>query len=336
MIREFLKLARSFNAVLTGVSPVMGAIVMQEYNLLFLFILFIIGFFGHSFGFILNDILDFKIDKHSSEISDRPLISGSISLKSAWIYAIISLIIPFIIALYISYSENNYFSIIILIFSAVFIIIYDLTSKKLPFMDIFVSLAIFLFILYGVSTQVTSFSEIPLIAWLVCILGAIQVLYMQIIAGGLKDIENDYKKGAKTGAIKLGVRVNNNLLYVSTLFKIVAFGIQIINIILVFLPFFYLAQFQTYTTLTYFQWFILVLISLLMLYLSYRLLHMGTFVRKNARKLIGSHYMIHFCLVPIMLMTFNLWIGLLVFFPGLGFILSNIVLHGTLLQPKTM
>ena len=37
MIREYLKLARSFNAVLTGVSPVMGAVAMQEYDLFTVF-----------------------------------------------------------------------------------------------------------------------------------------------------------------------------------------------------------------------------------------------------------------------------------------------------------
>ena len=68
-IREYLKLARSFNAALTGVSPVMGAIAMEQYNILTLFILFLIGFFGHTYGFVLNDILDYKIDKTSREIA---------------------------------------------------------------------------------------------------------------------------------------------------------------------------------------------------------------------------------------------------------------------------
>ena len=96
MIREYLKLARSFNAVLTGVSPVMGAIAMEQYNLITLFLLFLIGFFGHTFGFVFNDIIDYKIDKTSSEISDRPLISGTISIKKAWIFAIISIALAFI------------------------------------------------------------------------------------------------------------------------------------------------------------------------------------------------------------------------------------------------
>jgi 4-hydroxybenzoate polyprenyltransferase len=83
MIREYLKLARSFNAVLTGISPVMGAIAMQQYDIIILILLFLIGFLGHTFGFVFNDIIDYSIDKSSKEISDRPLISGTISLRNA-------------------------------------------------------------------------------------------------------------------------------------------------------------------------------------------------------------------------------------------------------------
>jgi hypothetical protein len=50
----------------------------------------------------------------------------------------------------------------------------------------------------------------------------------------------------------------------------------------------------------------------------------------------GVYYVFNFSLVPIMLMKLNPWTGVLVFFPGLGFILSNIILHGTIFQPKTM
>jgi len=63
---------------------------------------------------------------------------------------------------------------------------------------------------------------------------------------------------------------------------------------------------------------------------------MESFERVKARKFIGSHYMVNFGLAPIMLMSLNPWAGLLIFFPALGFVLSNIVLHGTILQPKTM
>ncbi len=336
MIREYLKLARSFNAVLTGISPVMGAIAMQQYNILSLLILFLIGFLGHTFGFVFNDIIDYKIDKSSKEISDRPLISGSISLKNAWIFALACIILAFVIAVSVAYTSSNYFPLIILALSALCIILYDLISKKFPFMDMLVALGIFFFILYGASTQVQQFSDITLLAWFICILGSIQVLFMQIVAGGLKDIENDYQSGAKTAAVALGVRVKNKRLYTSKSFQFLAFSIQLIDIVLIFTPFFILEKFTESLFLAMFQLLLLGIISGMMLFLSYQLMNMGTFNRKKARTFIGSHYMINFALVPILLMTLNPWAGILIFFPALGFILSNLILHGTVLQPKTM
>lgn len=335
-IREYLKLARSFNAVLTGVSPVMGAIAMQQYDLLTLFLLFIAGFFGHTYGFVLNDIIDYKLDKSSEEISDRPLISGTISLKKAWVFAVVSMIISFCVAFYLAFNTQIYYPVLVLASSAIFITIYDLISKKLPGMDIFVGLGIFSLILYGASTNVESIYDITPLTWIVCLLGSIQVLFMQFIAGGMKDIENDYRQGAKTLAIKMGVRIKNGKLFVSKSFKILAYGIQIIDVIVVFLPFFIIWNINNLTMFQYFQWVVIILISLLMFFISYRLLSMEKFERSRARKFIGSHYMVNFMIVPIMLMTLNPWAGLLMFFPLLGFILNNLILHGTLLQPKTM
>ncbi len=336
MIREYLKLARSFNAVLTGISPVMGAIAMGQYDIGMLFILFLIGFFGHSFGFVFNDIIDYNIDKTSKEISDRPLISGTISLRNAWIFAFLCMFLAFFIAFLIAYQSSIYYPLLILAVSASFIAIYDLISKKLPFMDVLVAIGIFFFILYGASTQVKSLSELTFLTWIVCILGSIQVLFMQIVAGGLKDIENDYQTGAKTAAVRLGARVVDKKLHVPFAFQLLAFSIQIADIILVFSPFILVNDFSSNLYIRFFQWMFLIIISTLMLLLSYRLMNMDVFNRKKARTYIGSHYMINFALVPIMLMAVNPWAGILVFFPALGFVLSNIILHKTVLQPKTM
>jgi 4-hydroxybenzoate polyprenyltransferase len=339
MIREYLKLSRSFNAVLTGVSPVMGAIAMEQYNIVTLFLLFLVGFLGHTFGFVFNDIIDYKIDKSSEEISDRPLISGTISIKKAWIFAIASMIVAFIIALYIAIINQNFFPVLILAVSAFFIALYDLISKKYPFMDVFVSFGVFFLILYGAfygKTSVKSIYDISKLAWTVCVLGSIQVLFMQTVAGGMKDIENDFMKGAKTSAIKMGVRITDGTLKVSLRFKAFAYIVQMADMIIVFLPFFIVWEINNPSVLQYFQWVLLGIIGVMMFTLSHRLLSMKHFERSKARKFIGSHYVTNFALVPIMLMTLNPWAGLLVFFPALGFILSNVILHGTILQPKTM
>ena len=339
MVREYLKLARSFNAVLTGVSPVMGAIAMEQYNILCLFLLFLVGFLGHTFGFVFNDIVDYKIDKYSKEISDRPLISGTISVKKAWVFAIASMVAAFIIAIYIAVTTHSFFPIVVLAISSFFIILYDLTSKKFPFTDVLVALGLFFLILYGAfygNVPVKSIYDITKLAWIVCVLGSIQVLFMQIVTGGMKDIENDFMKGAKTLAVQMGVRIVNGNLKVSSSFKTLAYSIQLTDIIIAFLPFFIIQNFSKSPILQYFQWLMLVIIAILMFFLSHKLLSMKRFERFRARKLIGSHYVTNFALVPIMLMSLNPWSGLLVFFPAVGYILSNIIVHGTILQPKTM
>lgn len=340
MIREYLKLARSFNAVLTGISPVMGAIAMGQYNILLLFPLFLVGFLGHTYGFVLNDIVDYKIDKFSKEISDRPLISGTISIKNARLFAFISLMAAFAVSLYVAFRTQNFFSIIILTISGFFITLYNLISKKYPFTDILVALGIFFLIFYGAITVAGTFSAIKPLVWIVCVLGSIQVFFMQIVTGGMKDVENDFKKGARTLAIRMGVRVTNGNLNVSIAFKAIAYGIQLTNILIVFLPFYlpfyFFGAVWNPSVLQYFQWAVLGIIALLMFFLSYKLLSMKRFERMKARKLIGSHYITNFALVPVMLMILTPWAGLLIFFPALGFILSNIILHGTILQPRTM
>jgi 4-hydroxybenzoate polyprenyltransferase len=336
MIREYLKLARSFNAVLTGISPVMGAIAMQQYNIPTLIILFFIGFLGHSFGFVFNDILDYNIDKSSKEISDRPLISGTISIRNAWIFAFSCMIVAFILSAYLAVTTQRFFPILILAVSAFFIALYDIISKKFPLTDFFVAFGVFFLILYGASTVTGTITQLTSLTWFVCVLGAIQVLYMQIVAGGMKDIENDYYRGAKTLAIKMGIRIIDGKLKVSARYKALAYSIQLIDLIIVFMPFFIIWNIRNLSAYQYIQWAALLLIGVLMLFLSHRLLSMENFDRMKARKLIGSHYMINFTLVPIMLMSLNPWAGILMFLPGLGFVISNLLLHGTLLAPKTM
>jgi 4-hydroxybenzoate polyprenyltransferase len=336
MIREYLKLARSFNAVLTGISPVMGAIAMQQYDIITLILLFLIGFLGHTFGFVFNDIIDYNIDKSSKEISDRPLISGTISLRNAWIFAFGSMAAAFLISLYLAVTTQHFFPLLILAISASFVILYDLVSKKFPLTDFFVAVGVFFLIVYGASNTTGSLTSLTTLTWIVCILGAIQVFIMQIIAGGMKDIENDFYRGARTLAVQMGVRVNEGKLYVPSSFKAIAYGIQLVDLIIVFLPFFIVWNIRTLSLFQYIQWAFLIFVGILMLFLSHKLLTMERFERTRARKLIGSHYMINFTIVPIMLMSLNPWAGLLMFFPGLGFIFSNLILHGTILQPKTM
>ncbi len=337
-IKEYLKLSRSFNAGITACAPVLGALSMwnvNETSFFWLFILFLIGYFGHTYGFALNDILDVKIDQTSTELKDRPLVCKTITMRNAWIFTLSSAAIAFLLAIIYAVHTAHYFPILILFISSILTTIYDVKSKKYPLMDIFVAGGIFFLILYGATT--VSLNLIPL-AWLVCSLGTMQVLFMQFIAGGLKDIENDFKRGANTLAVKIGVRIKKGILTVPISFKIFSYSIQIIELILLFTPFF-LIKSKSFTPLSsshYVQIIVLILLSILMLYISHKLITMKRFEREKARKLIGSHFQINYLIVPLMLMAVMPWTIILAIIPLLFFLFSNIILHGTILQPKTM
>ncbi len=328
MLREYLKLSRSFNAGLTGIAPVLGAISMGEGNILPLFLLFLVGFFGHIYGFAVNDIMDLKVDSLSKDLRERPLVSGKISTRTAWIFALSAMILSFLIAIFLGVYFYSLLSLPFLIFSAISITIYDLISKKYPAMDIFVGSGIFLLILYGASSVNWPISSL---AWIVCSLGTLQVLFMQFIIGGMKDVEHDYKGKANTLAIKMGARIKNGMMIIPKKFMALAYGIEIVYLAFLFIPFIYFFDFEEHVA----KILILIFLSIVMFFVSKKLLEMKKFDRNRARKLIGIHYSVNYSLVPIMLMALNPWIGLLIVVPPAAFLLSNLGLHG-LFQPKTM
>ena len=94
---------------LTGVAPVLGALTMwQDGNteILSYFVLFLIGCLAHVYGFVLNDLVDIKVDKLSKELFARPLVRESISRKKATYFAVICMIASFILSIYYFNSQN--------------------------------------------------------------------------------------------------------------------------------------------------------------------------------------------------------------------------------------
>ncbi|RLF39266.1 MAG: hypothetical protein DRN21_03810, partial [Thermoplasmata archaeon] len=160
MIKEYLKLSRSFNAGLTAIAPVLGALSSGEYALEHLLLFFLVGFFGHCYGFALNDIIDYRIDRLADELTDRPLISGTISIRNAWIFTAAMLVLSLSIAVAIAFMYSAFVPLILLVLSALSITTYNLISKKMPAMDVFVALGVLLLILYGAFTVSGTLSKL--------------------------------------------------------------------------------------------------------------------------------------------------------------------------------
>ena len=329
MLKEYIKLTRPFNLALTGIAPVLGALSVNENNLFSLFVLFIIGCLSHIYGFVFNDYIDVKIDKKSGELIERPLVSGAIKRKNALFFAVVSMILSWILALYFFSSPYNFLMLIsILIFADILATIYNFVSKKTPGMDFFVGGAVFFLIIFGAATVSLDLTRFAII---VAFIGSTQVLFMNMVNGGLKDIDHDCVAGGKTVAVALGVKVEKGKMTTPNSFRIVAYSIAVIHLFLVFTPFIFLG-------VVYSAWqiIILIILSAITLYFVTKMLTMKIFIRKNVRKNIGLHVIFMYALAPVMMMSLNPYIGFLAFVPPIGFLISNLVLHGGVLKPETM
>ncbi|MGQ9582428.1 MAG: UbiA family prenyltransferase [Thermoplasmatota archaeon] len=339
-VAEYLKLARSFNLALTAVGPVFGALAMGEGSLPRLLQLFIVGAGAHIYGFVLNDYIDMHIDSLSAELKDRPLVSGSVRPGAALALALSGLAVMLCAgyALVIGYPR----AIIVLLIAAILATVYDLISKHLPGMDILVASAVFFLCAFGAVSVAKDILYVTRLAWIVCGLGGLQVLFMNIVAGGLKDLDHDSRGGGRTLAVALGCRVHGgrNALEIASPFRALAYAIQLLYLALLFSPF-ALGLLPT-ADWPLPNWILTALLAALaslsgaMLLVSARLLSQRRFVRNRMRKLIGAHYILNYSLVPVMLAALNPWILLLLPVPPLGFAISNLALAGEAMRPKTM
>jgi len=345
MIRRYLEISRLFNMGLTGVAPVLGALSMWTTNtpcnfttLSMLFVLFCIGCFSHVYGFVLNDLIDIKVDKLSNELFARPLVSGSISRKKAAIFAVVCMIFSFILSIFFFKGLVSYILLVsILIFAYVLATVYNFSSKKYPGMDFFVAGAIFFLILFGAATvSIDQLLSSPLI-WIVASIGALQVLFMNMFNGAIKDIDHDEKGLANTLAIKLGAKTHKGVITLPTSFKTVGYTVELVRSFLIFLPFLILTPFNQVGEIDILLRIVaLLLFTIITLYSIYKLFSIKTFDRNRIRKWIGIIVIVMYSTTPIMLSSLNLYFILVAFVPPLWFISSNLVLHGTVLEPKTM
>lgn len=334
MIRDYIEITRLFNMGLTGVAPVLGALAMWNVDTLTplkLVILFIIGGLAHSYGFVLNDFIDIKVDKLSKDLSARPLVQGSITRKRAAFFAVSCMIGSFLLSLiFFSELRNYIFLILILLLAYFFATVYDIASKKYPGMDLFVAGAVFFLILFGASTIGTPTT----LAYIVALIGGLQVLFMNMINGAIKDIDHDKEGSANTIAIRLGANIHAGIIALPLSFKTTGYLIEIGRMLLIFIPFtlFVMPPLQ----LSLWQIALLVIFEILIFVSIYKLYSIKTFDRTRIRKSIGITVIFMYTTTPIMLSSSNIYIALVALIPPLWFFGSNLVLHKTVFEPKTM
>lgn len=332
IISDYARLLRLPGLGGLSVAPVFGAISVGIYDIKTLSLIYLIGVFSAIYGFVLNDYVDVEVDKLSKDLINRPLVKGTISKNIALFICVICVIGAFAIIFLFFYKNNInfYLGILSIILSAVLGSIYDLFGKKFFGSDILVALSEALLVLFGAFIVLENVT-INFITWIIFILTFNDLLYMNAVDGGLKDIDHDYLKAVKNIALTSGVKVTKNkTLFIPLSFKAFGLGLRIFSAIILFIPFiFYSIHYEIW------QVFLLALFIVFVLFLSVRFLTLKKFDRKQIRKLIVSQAFLSYSLVPLMIIPF---IGListiiLMLFPFIWYVIFTPLIGGKLFQP---
>ncbi len=296
-MNNYFKLIRPYGMLFLGLTPVFGAVCNGEFDYLKLLNLLIIGFLMHIFTFVENDFYDIEIDKKSKYVLDRPLASGVISKKTVFIIILFSLILSIILTFIFLFTVPSFF---VLLLSFFFITLYNKYSKKVQGMEYVLSTGVFTF---GVFGALTVSNTITLLAILISLLGFMQWLFSVGISANLKDVEYDSKMKIKTTPILFGVKVVNKELIRPPVFKMYAYGIKIIHIVIASLPFLLL-----FTSITLFNlpipFVCFFILSIIMIYTTYKILSIPLKKRDSMLRYEGAHEGFALLLIPIVLMSY--------------------------------
>ena len=332
-ILEYLRLCRIQTAAATALVPVIGALTMNQHNITFLFILFLIGFLYHIGGFVLNEYIDVDVDKKSLDLQKKPLVSGIIHKSNALAIAILSNICLIILVVIFFLSL---FSILFILLAVGFGIIYNVYGKRLPGLDFVLAGGFFFLCLMGASTVSTEFT---LITYIICLLYFIQIVFNNAVEGGLKDVDHDFLAGAKTIATRLGVKIKNGKLIISKKFVIFSYSIKVCHVGLIILACLQPEINIIHQSIFQGNYAVRAMIFLLMGTMSitmYKFWHPPNFDRQRLIKLFGVHEMLSYSLIlAVLYPLFGLQNILILFLiPFIGYTIVNGVLYGNPIQPR--
>jgi 4-hydroxybenzoate polyprenyltransferase len=323
-IREIAVLIR-IQQLGTSITAVIGGLTVKGFNLDFFdfLLLFIIGMIVNIGGQVHNDIIDYDIDKRSKELKERPLVKGTVSFMQAKIIVLFCLFLVFAIILYFYASI---FALSVIVISFIFGVLYNIYSKKIPGSDLFLSVSLSLFLLFGaivVTDNFKGFNDISVLTWIVFALTFIHVFLMDALGGGLKDAKNDRESGAKTLAIFLGVKANDDL-HITLSYKLIILFFEFFTIVFALSTFIFFGyEYSVY------QLILILLLIVLMVYSTLKLLSLKTFDRKKIKYHNRNHELGGYVLVPIVLLNVIgfYWVGFLIFFPIIWFIVFNYIFY---------
>lgn len=329
-ILAYLRLSRLQTAAVTAVTPLIGSLLMGQRDIMVLSLLFLIGFFYHIYGFVLNEYIDVDVDRKSIDLQTKPLVSNQITKRSAIVLSLSAAACCCLLTLYFSPAIQP---LALLLLALLLGGIYDILGKRIPGSDFILGLSFFFMCLMGASTVSDTFTTVT---YIVCSIYFIHIVFNNAVEGGLKDVDHDTAAGAKTLATRLGVRIQDNTLFVTRPFVLFSWSIKMIFIGLIVSLWLQPQTRLSFSLENTVHILFLVLFVGIVFFTMHTFLSATTFERTRLKRLfsiheISSYFLLVLSLFPLIGLSPTL---ILLFLPFLWFILFNVILYGKALQPQ--
>ena len=212
-IRTYLQLGRVFSAMLTAGAAILGALLsgIQPTGIQFL-ALGAIGFFSHAFGCSLNEICDLNLDRTVPEITNKPLVSGEITLVQAYTFSLGSLFASLLLVVLVFPYR---LALAFFILANVMVAIYDIKGKyTIGLYDTSLASGFLFYTLFGAAAvgayyNLGEFLAHPLILFAAGAIFLFEVLFQWVNA--MKDVDTDRKFNVPTSAVRWGYHLGKEL-----------------------------------------------------------------------------------------------------------------------------
>jgi len=332
MIRKkiiaYFQLLRFHAAASESVLMLLGALLMGLHDLFLLSVLFLVGIFYHIYGYVLNDYADIELDKKSSDLTKKPLVSGMIPKSHALFLTIFGLIGAYVFAILFL---RSLVSLGLLTLAILFGGVYDLYGKRVPGISDFIIAASLMFAFFFGASAVSQFFSTPV--YITGLLIFFAIVFVNVVEGGLKDVDHDFLTGGKTLAILLGVRVQEGKLLMTK--KFIGFGGSLIVACVVLLLFLFMQPEINLFHSNYFQIAIILGLLAIILLLSVRFFLFEIFDRSKIKRLYAiinglAGVLLFLGIYPIIGLLALL---VLLALPVTWYVVFNLILYGKPLQP---
>ena len=167
--------------------------------LYYLFLFFCGSVLMRSAGCIINDIVDEETDKKVFRTKNRPIASGLLSKKLAWIYTLILCSLAFLILI-----QFNFLTICLGIFSVIFVFSYPFMKRYTYWPQLFLGFTFNWGIVMAWTSVMNEISYLPILLYI----GAIFWTLGYDTIYGIQDISDDEVIGVRSTAIKFKNNLN--------------------------------------------------------------------------------------------------------------------------------